>query len=184
MDGKLTKENATEQQLPRLGIAPYLTLMGDTASSETDQDAAQLGLLMLWLGDHVLDIMDLELSSYSITESKLDLLLMLFLHADKELLTPSALADRMGIRRSSVTALLNWLEKRNWINRESYDKDGRMTHVRINAEGRVFLQQVLPQFWSTCASLIEDLDTEERKLFSKVLLKLNDRIEKRLGVGR
>lgn len=67
---------------------------------------------MLWLGDNVLDMVDIDLAAFDITESKLDLLLLLSLHADQELVTPSSIADRLGIRRSSVTALLIWLEKK------------------------------------------------------------------------
>ncbi|WP_028546771.1 MarR family winged helix-turn-helix transcriptional regulator [Paenibacillus taiwanensis] len=184
MQRKPAKEYTTEQQLPRLGTAPYLKLMERTAASETNQYAAHLGLIMLWLGDNVLDLVDHDLSSFDITESKLDLLLLLSLHDGQELVTPSSIADRLGIRRSSVTSLLIWLEKRNWIIREPYAKDGRMTHVRISPEGSMLLQQVLPTFWSTCASLVEELNKEEQEVFRNVLVKLNKNIENRLGAGR
>ncbi|MGM1047239.1 DNA-binding transcriptional regulator, MarR family [Paenibacillus uliginis N3/975] len=184
MNRKPAKEYTTEQQLPQLGTAPYLDLMDRTASSDTDRNSAHLGLIMLWLGDNTLDLMDIQLSSFDITESKLDLLLLLSLHAGQELVTPSSLADRLGIRRSSVTSLLNWLEKRNWIIREPYAKDGRMTHVRISSEGDKLVKQVLPTFWSTCASLVEGLDKEEQEVFKRALVKLNNNIEKRLGSGR
>lgn len=181
---KPAKEYPTEQQLPRLGTSPYLELMDRTASPDTDRESASLGLIMLWLGDNTLDLMDIQLSAFDITESKLDLLLLLSLHEGQELVTPSSLADRLGIRRSSVTALLNWLEKRNWIIREPYAKDGRMTHVRISSEGSRFVKEVLPTFWSTCASLVEELDKEEQALLKKMLVKLNTNMEKRLGAGR
>ncbi len=184
MNRKPAKEYTTEQHLPKLGIDPYLKLMERTASSETDQNAAHLGLVMLWLGDNVLDLVDEDLSAFDITESKLDLLMLLSLHADKELVTPSSIADRLGIRRSSVTSLLIWLEQRNWIIREPYAKDGRMTHVRISPEGRSLLQRVLPNFWSTCASMVEELTKEEQEVLRSVLAKLNKNIENRLGAGR
>jgi MarR family transcriptional regulator, negative regulator of the multidrug operon emrRAB len=181
---KPAKEYTTEQQLPRLGTSPYLKLMERTASSDTNLNSAHLGLIMLWLGDNILDMVDIDLAAFDITESKLDLLLLLSLHADQELVTPSSLADRLGIRRSSVTALLIWLEKRNLIVREPYAKDGRMTHVRISAEGSTLVNQILPTFWSTCASLVDELDKEEQAVFQKVLVKLNASLEKRLGSGR
>ncbi|WP_409345380.1 MarR family winged helix-turn-helix transcriptional regulator [Paenibacillus sp. MBLB4367] len=183
MSRKNNKEH-TSDPLPKLGVKPYLELMDQTASEETDRQAAHLGLLMLWLGDNVLDAIDLDLSPFGITESKLDLLLLLTLHDGRELVTPSSLADRLGIRRASVTALLDWLEKRHWIVREQSDLDRRMIHVKISPEGRELVNRALPAFWSTCSSIIGDMDAEERMVVEKLLVKLNTRVEKRLGVGR
>lgn len=111
----MAKESTVDQQLPKLGIAPYLQLMNNTMAKGTDRKSAQMGLLMLWLSDNVLDVIDEDLSAFGITESKLDLLLLLLLHEERELVTPSAIADRLGIRRASVTALLDWLEKENGL---------------------------------------------------------------------
>jgi DNA-binding MarR family transcriptional regulator len=183
MSRKNNKE-FTSDPLPKLGITPYLELMDQTAPKETDRKSAHLGLLMVWLGDHVLDAMDVELSPLGITESKLDLLLLLTHHNGREPVTPSSLADRLGIRRASVTALLDWLEKRKWVAREQSEQDRRMIHVSITPEGRELVHQALPVFWSTCASLVSDMTPEEQKAAEHILNKLNERIEKRLGVGR
>lgn len=181
---KKNNKEYTPDQLPKLGVQPYLELMDKTASKETDRKSARLGLLMLWLGDNILDAMDVELSPFGITESKLDLLLLLTLHEGRELVTPSSLADRLGIRRASVTALLDWLEKRSWIARKQSELDRRMIHVTITPEGRELVQKALPVFWSTCSSVMSEMDSEERKVLGNILVKLNDRVEKKLGVGR
>ncbi|MBP1996045.1 MarR family winged helix-turn-helix transcriptional regulator [Paenibacillus eucommiae] len=182
--GRKNNKEHTSDQLPKLGVKPYIELMGKTASKDTDRNSAYIGLLMLWLGDNTLDAIDLGLSSFGITESKLDLLLLLTLHEGRELVTPSALADRLGIRRASVTALLDWLEKRRWIIRQPSELDRRMIHVSLTPEGRDLLEQVLPAFWSTCSSIIIEMDPEERIVLEKILLKLNASLEKRMGVGR
>ncbi|MFN0220787.1 MarR family winged helix-turn-helix transcriptional regulator [Paenibacillus sp. KR2-11] len=174
----------TLDPLPKLGIQPYLDLMANTAGKETSIAFTRLGLLMLWFGDNVLDTIDLELSPFGITESKLDLLLLLKLHESREGIAPSSLADRLGIRRASVTALLDWLEKRNFIVREQSEVDRRMVHVKITPEGQELLNKVLPVFWSACSSIMDDLDQEEVILLDKLLVKLNASIENKLGVGR
>lgn len=181
---KNSHDHLADQSLPKLGVTPYLEMMDKTASSSTDRHSAHLGLLLMWLGDNVLDVMDLELAPYNITESKFDLLLLLTLHDGRELITPSAIAERLGIRRASVTALLDWLEKRNWIAREQSSLDRRMIHVSITPEGRELVEGVLPTFWSACSSLVSELEPEERRVLEKLLLRLNAAIERRLGVGR
>lgn len=178
------KREHTADQLPKLGIQPYLNLMEKTALQNTDRKLAHLGLLMLWLGDNVIDVIDLNLEKFGITECKLDVLLLLTLHEGRELITPSSLADRLGIRRASVTALLDWLEKRHWIIREQSTLDGRRIHVKITEEGRELVARALPVFWSACASIMSELEEEERMLLEKILMKLNSSMEKKLGVGR
>jgi len=182
-------EGSVEQQLPALGIDPYLSLLKRSAgvaanNVETNLQSTKMGLQLLWLSDNILDVMDLDLAPYGITESKLDVLLLLVLHEGRESVTPSAIADRLGIRRASVTALLDWLEKRGWIAREQSARDRRMLHIRITTEGKALVDQVLPTFWATCASLLDDLDEQEIQLFEKVLNKLHRGIEKRAGAGR
>jgi DNA-binding MarR family transcriptional regulator len=183
MKEKNNRELTTEP-LPKLGPGPYVELMQKTAAKSTDQKSAYIGLLSLWLGDNILDVMDLNLAQYDITESKFDLLLLLTLHEGHTQVTPSSLAERLGIRRASVTAMLDWLEKRSWIIRESSARDRRSVHVRISPEGKELVEKVLPSFWSTCASIMDDLEPEERSVLEKVILKLNTNIEKRLGMGR
>lgn len=184
MRKKRAKNQLPDQQLPALGVEPYLALMDKTALDDTNRTSARMGLLMLWLSDNVLDLMDLDLAPYGITESKLDLLLLLVLHDGRDLITPSAIADKLGIRRASATALLDWLEKRNWVARNQSHEDRRMIHVGITDEGRLLVKQVLPTFWSTCASLLDGLTEDERTVFEKILFKLHGLVEKRMGGGR
>jgi len=179
-----TKENTIDLQLPKLGSKPYFELMDKTAPEHLDRQSTYIGFCLLWLSDNILDAVDVELSPFHIAESKVDLLLLLLLHEDRKIVTPSAIADRLGIRRASATAMLDWLEQRNWIVREQSNNDRRMTQVSITPEGRSLVSTVLPTFWSTCESMIKKLDIEERNTLQEILVKLNEGIEKRLGKGR
>lgn len=107
---KLKKTYMNEDDLPALGIEPYVELIQMSSSNETNHEDAKLGLMLLWLSDYVLDVTDNELAPFGITESKLDLLLLLTLHGERRA-TPSALAKRLGITRASATSMLDWLEK-------------------------------------------------------------------------
>lgn len=176
--------NSPSGSLAKLGPEPYVELMQRTSAPETDLKSAHIGLLSLWLGDNILDVMDLSLAEYGITESKFDLLMLLTLHEGNGRVTPSALAERLGVRRASVTAMLDWLEKRNWIIRETSPQDRRSVQVRISGEGKTLVEKALPSFWSTCASITDELEPEEKELLGKIVLKLNTSMEKRLGMGR
>ncbi|CAM4360530.1 MAG: MarR family transcriptional regulator [Paenibacillus macerans] len=185
MRRKIEQDYSKEQQLPRLGISPYLELMKKSVSSDLTEKA-HIGLLLLWISDNIQDLVDLKLEPYGITESKLDLLLLLTLHSNDKAAspTPSALASRLGIRRASATALLDWLEKRNWVKRTVNTDNRRMVHVEITEEGRRLVRQVLPEFWTVLASLMSDMTHEEQQVLLKLFGKMNTSLEKRLGVGR
>lgn len=172
-----------EQSAP-LGTEPYVQLLERTASDETDTYAAKIGLLLLWHSDLVLDALDEDLSPYGITESKLDLLLLLDLHRASKGLTPSAIAERLGIKRASVTGLLDWVEKRGWIARIHDQTDRRMLRVDITEAGRELVAQVLPAFWSSCAALVDDVSREEQHLLEGLLAKMQRRMKARFGNGR
>ncbi|MFD1992365.1 MarR family winged helix-turn-helix transcriptional regulator [Paenibacillus nicotianae] len=178
------EQSLHNHQLPKLGKVPYDELCKQTSAPNTSIASAQLGLLMLWTSDHILDIVDNAIADYDITESKLDLLLLIQLHENSEKVTPSAIAERLNIRRASVTALLNSVEKKGWIIRESSLEDGRKIYVKLSATGTAFVQRILPVFWSACASLVEGLSEEEQQLLSKVIEKLHTQIEQRFQIGR
>ncbi|MBP1173009.1 MULTISPECIES: MarR family winged helix-turn-helix transcriptional regulator [Paenibacillus] len=184
MPPKQSKRDTVQQPLPRLGPEPYLELMDQTALAGTDRKLARMGLFLLWTSDNVLDAIDLDLSAYGLTESKLDLLLLLTLHQSQAQMSPSMIADRLGIRRASVTSLLDWTEQRGWIIREHNSTDRRKIHVRITEAGTHLVQQVLPVFWSSCASLASILEPEEQVVFSRIIEKIHHHMEGRLGVGR
>ncbi|MEW4370656.1 MarR family winged helix-turn-helix transcriptional regulator [Paenibacillus kandeliae] len=170
--------------MPQLGSEPYNQLCDQTAAPETSSSAAQLGLLMLWNSDHILDVIDDVLAPYDISESKLDLLLLIRLHENQHKVTASALAQRLGIRRASATILLNSVEKKGWIYRQQSEEDGRKSYIYLTSSGKQLVDTVLPVFWEACASLVQDLDEQEQQVLQKIMLKLNVGIENRLGSGR
>ncbi len=174
----------SDPSLPRLGSEPYNELCQQTAATHTSVSSAQLGLLMLWNSDHVLDVMDDALAPYDISESKLDVLLLIRLHEGQRDVTASELAQRLGIRKASATILLNGLEKKGWIYRQPSQHDGRKSYIRLTTAGKQLLDDVLPEFWQACASLVDGLDEQERQLLHKLMLKFNKQIENRLGSGR
>lgn len=135
---------------------------------------AQLGQLLLQLADDVLDAVNKTLEVYHISESKLSLLL-LFVAAsnDPQSLQPSEIAEKLGIRRASVTKKLIWMEKHQFITRTISSEDQRMINVTITEEGYQLLAQVMPHYWQTCAELSNKLTNEETILLLTLLKKIH-----------
>ncbi len=155
---------------------PHLGLMKQTAARGTDTAAAGLGLLLLWLSDDVEQRANAALADYGLTESKLDVL-MIFGLAERGLLgeqavTPSYIADYFGVTRSTVTGLLDWLEKRALLTRALNQDDRRSISLTLTDEGRRLLERALPAFWRMCASLVDGLDAQDRQALQGILAKI------------
>lgn len=168
-------------------IEPYVKLIKKTVSKETDPMIAKLGLLMLWVSDNVLDAVDIDLAPLGISESKLGFLLLFILDQEdgKEAsMSPSAIADRLGIERASVTSLLDWMEKRGFIIRYNHPQDRRRLIIKITEKGKEITFRSLPVFWSSCASLLEEFTHEECQVLEKLLTKMHERTKSKLKKER
>ena len=156
-------------------LRPHLALMAETATADTDRPAAGLGLLLLWLADDMEQRANASLEAFGLSESKLDVL-MIFGLAERGLLgatavTPSYIASYVGVTRSSVTGLLDWLEKRALLARSLSREDRRSFDLALTDQGRDVLARALPAFWRMCGSLVDYLDDDERASLQAILFK-------------
>lgn len=134
---------------------------------------ARLGEVLLQISDDVLDAINNGLKEYQISESKFGLLLLLFNTSTDQPLQPSEIANRLGIRRASVTKQLIWLEEHQLITRTICPEDQRMVNVTITEEGYQLLDLVLPHYWQTCANLTSKLTDEETASLLHLLIKID-----------
>ncbi|MGC0155319.1 MarR family winged helix-turn-helix transcriptional regulator [Chromobacterium vaccinii] len=162
-------------------MTPHLRLLAATAAPDTPADAAAAGLLLLWLGDDVLQQLNGKLAGSGLSENKLQVLLQFRLFEDgllgDEPPTPSSIADYFGITRASATGLLDWLEKRGLIARLPHPTDRRSLRLRMTDPARALLADTLPGFWRACAELSDGLDIEERRQLLRLLGKVWSRVK-------
>ncbi|MBP2650573.1 MAG: mhqR [Firmicutes bacterium] len=150
--------------------------MKDNSIIIPPQPRAELGQLLLYLADDVLDCVNDALEQCNISESKLNLLLILASTSTSSTpFKPSVIAKRLGIRRSSVTKQLIELEKHHFIIRTINEEDQRMVNVSITSEGCQLLNQAMPLYWQTCTDFSNNL-TYEEALQLLVLLKKIKRV--------
>lgn len=133
---------------------------------------AQLGEVLLQLSDDILDIINTTLKEYDISESKFSLLFLLYNTSTDQPLQPSEIADKLGIRRASVTKQLIWLEEHQLITRTICLEDQRMVNVTITEKGYHLLDLVLPHYWKACANLTNKLTDEETVCLLHLLIKI------------
>jgi MarR family transcriptional regulator, organic hydroperoxide resistance regulator len=104
---------------------------------------------------------DVDLPLYS-----LECLLVLFLdHPD----SAGGLAELLGIRRSSLSKLLNGLEERGLVDRALDPVDRRMEQLTLTRAGEVMIERVLSRGDEIAAEMLEKLPEERRSHFLRCI---------------
>jgi DNA-binding MarR family transcriptional regulator len=87
-------------------------------------------------------------------------------------LTPTEIADRMLVPSATMTATLDTLESRGWVERSPNPADRRSILVSATAEGRAAADQFLPGIRKVEVALVSALSPRERDQFLVMLGKL------------
>lgn len=105
--------------------------------------------------------------------------LMMALYAGRGPLSPSALAERLGVTRPTVTDLIGGLVRDGLVTHAPGDaNDRRRKAFTLTAKGRDLLGDVVPDIFSQMAALVAALSRQERKTLVQLLGKVE------AGLGR
>ncbi|WP_035155001.1 MarR family winged helix-turn-helix transcriptional regulator [Cohnella thermotolerans] len=88
--------------------------------------------------------------------------------------TVGQLAKRMGVRQSTMTQMLDRLEKAQLIERRPWPRDPRVRTVTITAEGHSLIRQTEAMWTRELAEPFERLSPAERLMLVELLGKLWD----------
>lgn len=164
-------------------MKPVLRILKEAKAKDADDEASRLGLLLLWLADDFIRVVNEQLEAFEISEKKLDVLMILAGQAgmdwsgpdpdpDVMLQTPSGVAEYLGVTRATATSLLDWLEKRNLIARRNHPTDRRSMQIEITRTGKHLVARAAPVFSEACSQLVVALSERDRKDLNRILTKL------------
>ncbi|ODA06692.1 MULTISPECIES: MarR family winged helix-turn-helix transcriptional regulator [Paenibacillus] len=140
-------------------------------------DSQSLNTLVLFVqaAHEVYNGVSSRLSEYGLSVGNLKILMPLFLH--ERALTPSELAEYSGVTRSTVTSVIDKLE-RDGIIRRSTLTDRRMTAISLTNEGKQLMTERIPLFMQLFADLMNEFTQEDHDLFATLLQKLSSGVER------
>ncbi|MGZ8821890.1 MAG: MarR family winged helix-turn-helix transcriptional regulator [Aeromicrobium sp.] len=90
------------------------------------------------------------------------------LHALDEPMSMSALAERLGIDASYVTAIADQLEQRGLIERRPHPTDRRVKSLALTDEGERLREDILRELWTT-VPILDGLTVTERRELRRLL---------------
>lgn len=156
-----------------LGVMPTIEELEKRRGriSEIDPSAVLSMLEVMQLAElirrQVHDVLEHE---HHISEGKLRILLVLEQSAGS--VKPSALARIIGVTKATVSGLLHRLERDALISRSVAAEDRRSNEVELTAEGRAFLERVMPEHYLRISKLMGRLTKEEQETLMKLARKL------------
>ncbi|MEY3747681.1 MAG: hypothetical protein RL194_1140 [Pseudomonadota bacterium] len=99
--------------------------------------------------------------------------LILLMREDALQSTPSALAEKAGVTRATMTGLLDGLERDGLVARELDPHDRRSVSIRLTAAGQQKLDEVMPDYYSRLRACMAALDERDRQQLNDILNLIN-----------
>lgn len=139
---------------------------------DADITAVVTFLHLLRTATDLSDALDACLQQHALLQGRWWVLILLMREVDGTA-APSALADKAGVSRATMTGLLDGLERDGLVERILDKDDRRRVAIRLTAAGQTKLDEVMPDYYQRVRRLMAPLDETDRKQFIKLL----DRIQ-------
>ena len=144
--------------------------------AEMDVSAVQTFLMLLRVASDVIENLDACLARHDLLQGRWWVLILLM--REKNLTaSPSVLADKAGVTRATMTGLLDSLERAELIERIPNPDDRRMLNVRLTEKGQQRLDEVMPDYYSRVARVMEELSKDHRQMLMEMLSKVGSRVD-------
>lgn len=95
--------------------------------------------------------------------------LILLMRENDHIAAPSALAEKTGVTRATMTGLIDSLESDGLVERLQDIHDRRRRTVKLTAAGQAKLDEVMPDYYQRVRRLMTPLDQNERDIFMELL---------------
>lgn len=142
---------------------------------QADVSGVAAFLHLLRLATDLSNALDLCLSRHGLLQGRWWVLILLMREANLTL-TPSALAEKAGVTRATMTGLIDGLERDGLVERLTDTRDRRSVSVRLTPSGQAKLDQVMPDYYSRLRRCMAGLDEEGRERLHLILSQINQGI--------
>jgi DNA-binding MarR family transcriptional regulator len=136
-------------------------------------------LSILRIGTDLTEVLNSFLGKHDLLQGRWWVLILL-MREDDLISTPSELATKAGVSKSTMNGLINRLLKDGLVTRIKSDADGRSYMVKLNTLGQSKLDEVMPKYYLRVNKLmnnINDIDREQM-INQLTLLKKNSNVFK------
>lgn len=141
---------------------------------QTDIKSVMTFLNLLRVGSDLSHGLNGYLAEYDLLQGRWWVLLLL-MREDNLSSTPSALAEKAGVSRATMTGLLDGLLREKLISRVHARQDRRQILIRLTAQGQAKLDEVMPGYYQRVNQLMRALTETEAIHLMSLLEKIYQR---------
>ena len=137
-----------------------------------DMSALKTCTQLLRTGSDLLTAFETILGEHGLSQGRF-LTLIVMNRTPNKAISPSVLAEKVGVKRATMTGLLDGLERQGLVERIAHPQDRRKLDIRLTKKGRQLLDQMLPGYYDQIEKLMENLSENERQSLGILLGKVN-----------
>jgi MarR family transcriptional repressor of emrRAB len=141
----------------------------------TDEVPIKTLISLIQTSHEIYNEMSSKLSRFGLSQGKFRILLVLFRR--QQPLKPSELAKLTGVTRSTMTGLIDGLERDGLIRRGVHE-DRRATTIHLTEEGKELMNRLLPYYVEYSKCLMSELTKEDYDVLAGLLKKLKTGLER------
>lgn len=108
-------------------------------------------------------------ASYGISPGKYSVLMEFAALPVGSVLSPSDIADRIGVTRPTITGLIDGMVRQGLIERNSDGNDRRKVTVTLTSQGVGFIRELMPIQFERMASISSELTSGEQNELCRLL---------------
>jgi len=146
-----------------------------TRYPEIEAGAVECLCILMRVGSDVLAAFDKYLARHKMSMGSFTL--MMVLNRDPTVgMNPSDLAAKCGVTRATMSGLLDGLQRKKLLCRESDQVDRRTVLIRLTPHGIESLEGMIHDYFKRIAMLMSKLNEDEQRTLSRMLLKVGEKI--------
>jgi len=138
---------------------------------QMDIGSVQSLVKLLRVGSDLLAGFEKMLKGYNLSQARF-LVLVVMNRVPDQPVSPSTLADKIGVTRATMTGLLTGLEKEQLILRLPDKEDRRRSQLKLTLKGIQTLEAILPDYYSRISMLMQDITEADQAHLIRILDKV------------
>jgi DNA-binding MarR family transcriptional regulator len=133
-----------------------------------DPTAVEAFLRIMRVGSDYLEYLDALLSRHGLLHGRWITLILLMREDDRRAL-PSALAEKQGVSRATISGLLDGLERDGFVERIAHETDKRQSWAQLTTRGAAKLDEVMPEYYAKVSELMQGYNREQLETLTELL---------------
>jgi len=150
--------------------------MSQGYGGKVDRDAVLTCQLFLRVAKVTLEFFYTNFQAHDLSPGQYSTLLVLLAEPAHQL-SPSDIAERVGVSRPAATGLIEKLIKKRFVKRSVDHADRRSMTVSLTDKGRAYIVGYLPDQFQLMASLVKPMSQSKRRVLTDVLVELEHKVK-------